>query len=210
MNKPDPDMFGRLVLTDLASIYAEMARTRMVVELIARHLKLPNLDKKLEIHRIQADETARQLSAEALKSAGFEVRGTEGACPPSSQARATSMASSRQGQAFSDCQGAMEEGQGCRKEELAVAAPRQPFPPPILRHVPAAIHVNGLAGDIIGARAILTIPASPRFASAQTRHWQISVPLRWVGKPERRDCPGVSRRGNPQPRRAANVFGLMC
>src|SRR5438128_2091254 len=72
MNKPNPDMFGRIVLTDLASIYAEAARTRMILELIARHLKIPNIDKTLEMHAMGAEKSARELSAEALKNAGFE------------------------------------------------------------------------------------------------------------------------------------------
>jgi hypothetical protein len=59
-------------MTDLASIYAEVARTRMILELVARHLEIPNIDKKLEVHANQAARLAREMSAEALKGAGFE------------------------------------------------------------------------------------------------------------------------------------------
>jgi hypothetical protein len=71
-HKPDPDMFARLVLSDLASIDAEVVRTRIVVEIIARHLKIPNVEKLLEIHRIEAERQAREMAAEALFNVGFE------------------------------------------------------------------------------------------------------------------------------------------
>lgn len=72
MKKPDPDKFARIVLSDLACIHAEVSRTRHILELIARHLQLPNIDKKLEIQEMMADKFAKEMSAEALKKAGFE------------------------------------------------------------------------------------------------------------------------------------------
>ena len=76
MNKPDADRFGRILLTDLASIKAEAVRTRIIVELVARHLKIPNVEKLIGLHELAAEEAARQSSAEALKDAGFDISGT--------------------------------------------------------------------------------------------------------------------------------------
>jgi hypothetical protein len=85
MNKPDPDMFGRLVLTDLSSIYAEVARTRMAVELIARHLKIPNIDKKLEINATLAKESARNYPQKHSKTQSLKTRRIETVPLPESQ-----------------------------------------------------------------------------------------------------------------------------
>ncbi len=72
MKEPHPDKVARLVLTDLAGLYAEVARTRMLLEIVARHLKILNINSKLEIQRELAQDTARKLSAKALKHAGLQ------------------------------------------------------------------------------------------------------------------------------------------
>ena len=76
MNKPDADKFGRLVLTELASIKAEAVRTRIIVEMVARHLKIPNVEKLIGLHEMASEEAARQSSADALKDVGFDMSST--------------------------------------------------------------------------------------------------------------------------------------
>ncbi len=73
MKKPEPKTFARLVLADLATIHAELAKTRMLLKIIARHLRIPNIHGKLEIQRVLADHTARKRFTKAMKRARLQL-----------------------------------------------------------------------------------------------------------------------------------------
>jgi hypothetical protein len=72
MSKPNPDIFARLVLTDLASVYAELARTQAILLKIAEHLNIPDRAVWWDNLRKDSEREARSLSSEALKFAGVD------------------------------------------------------------------------------------------------------------------------------------------